>query len=131
MPWHEADDKTVTSILESSGTHFVLFYASGIPPWCADCRNAQPSLEEVFGAENAPPLNVIRVGTREQWKAPDNRWKKSEYHAGEIPLLIKLVDVCCDPPRARTVSLIIIQGKEVGRLGEQDCKSTPKLQEML
>ena len=103
MPWHEADDKTATSILESSGTHFVLFYASGNPPWCTDCRNAQQSLEEVFSADNAPPLNVIRAGTKEQWKAPDNRWRTSKYHAKEIPSLIKLVDVC-RAPRARAVS---------------------------
>lgn len=93
MPWHEVDEETAISVMGSSGTRFVLFYASGNPPWCVDCRDAQQSLEEVFGADDAPPLHIVRVGTREQWNMSDNHWKASEYHVEEIPLLIKLIDV--------------------------------------
>lgn len=93
MPWVEIDDDEALQLESKSGTHYILFFASGNPPWCPDCREAQPHLEAVFAAKDAPKLNVVRVGTRAEWKTPNNKWRSKPYHVSETPTLIKLVDV--------------------------------------
>jgi thiol-disulfide isomerase/thioredoxin len=97
MPWKETKDDQAIALYKQNGKHFVLFFASGTPPWCPDCRDAQPHLESVFKADDAPVLHVVRVGEREQWKTPSNKWRAEPYRIGEIPTLVRLEDVSTAP----------------------------------
>lgn len=77
----------------ASGTQYILFFASGTPPWCPDCRDALPVIESIFGSADAPKLQVIKVGLRDEWKTSNNKWRGEPFHVKETPSIIKLIDV--------------------------------------
>lgn len=90
MPLRDTTEPT----LLGRGDEYVVFIASGTPPWCSDCRDALPVLEKVFTNEaDDTILQVVKVGTEEEWKSPDNTWKGGPYRIEEIPCLIKYEDV--------------------------------------
>lgn len=97
---------------------FGYFYGNEDPvtnrSWCPDCVIAEPVVKEAF--KHAPEgTQVIRtaVGTRDDWKNPENEWRK-ELKLKCIPTLIKFID-----------------GKEIDRLEDLDCASPEKLSEFL
>lgn len=100
MPIQDADPDTIASqVLQphagSNGkAHYVVFFASGNPPWCPDCVRAQPALEKVFGsASGMPILHKILVGERHEWKTSENRWRKAPFQVDQTPTVIKFIDV--------------------------------------
>lgn len=63
MPLH-TDHTTPPQITEP---HFLVFFSSGSPPWCPDCVDAQPAVEEVFvhqSITNGNQAYLILVGER-------------------------------------------------------------------
>ncbi|TKY85882.1 hypothetical protein EX895_005423 [Sporisorium graminicola] len=83
---------------------YLIFFSSGTPPWCPDCVDAQPAVQEVFAAGNVDG-HIVLVGEKPEWKTPENRFRK-EYAIRCIPTITKVVD-----------------GKEVARLEDSECKS--------
>ncbi|KAM0257013.1 hypothetical protein ACHAQJ_004606 [Trichoderma viride] len=74
----------------SADVHYVVYFASGEPSWCPDCRNALPALQSVFGTESAPSAYIIRAGTREEWKGnPNNKWRQAPYNIDGLPTIRK------------------------------------------
>lgn len=90
MPLREVQEASTSAAAE---TQYVLFFASGAPSWCPDCREALPAIESVFGGEEAPLLQVVKVGLREEWKSGENRWRGEPYHVRETPCIIKFINV--------------------------------------
>ncbi|PWN32210.1 thioredoxin-like protein [Meira miltonrushii] len=114
MTWSVVDDETALKLREQKGTHLILFFASGDPPWCPDCRDVDPTIRKVFDNNSSPTLNVVKVGDRPTWKDPSNKWRSEPYRVSEIPTLIQLVD-----------------GKEKKRLLQADLESEEKLRELI
>jgi thiol-disulfide isomerase/thioredoxin len=77
---------------EASGVQYLLFFASGAPSWCPDCREALPTIEAVFQSVETP-LQVIKVGLRDEWKSAGNKWRGKPFHVKETPCIIKLINV--------------------------------------
>jgi len=77
----------------ASGIQYILFFASGSPSWCPDCRDALPVIDSIFGASDAPKLQVIKVGMREEWKSADNKWRGEPFQVKETPCIVKFIDV--------------------------------------
>jgi thioredoxin-like negative regulator of GroEL len=95
MPWHEISPSNPIALTNSisQGPAYILFFASGSPPWCSDCRDAQPILEKVFAGVDVE-VQVVRMGEKVEWKkteAEGNKWR--EFGVREIPSLVKFVDV--------------------------------------
>ncbi|KLP07677.1 Uncharacterized protein Y057_10700 [Fusarium fujikuroi] len=44
----------------STDTHYVVYFASGEPSWCPDCRDALPALNAVFGGASDPTAYIVR-----------------------------------------------------------------------
>jgi thiol-disulfide isomerase/thioredoxin len=89
MPLKEVQDP----LTDTKETQYVLFFASGTPSWCPDCREALPAIESVFGDEKAPLLQVTKVGLKDEWKSANNRWRGEPYHVNETPCIIKFINV--------------------------------------
>lgn len=89
MPLQEVESAS----LDVGGVRYILFFASGTPSWCPDCREALPAIEKVFGGQDAPLLSVIKVGMRDEWKSPKNKWRGEPFHISETPCIIKFIDV--------------------------------------
>jgi thiol-disulfide isomerase/thioredoxin len=89
MPLKEVQEASI----DADDMTYILFFASGAPPWCPDCREALPAIESVFGKEDAPLLQVIKVGLREEWKSASNRWRGEPFQVTETPCIIKFVNV--------------------------------------
>lgn len=71
--------------------HYVVYFASGEPSWCPDCRNALPALNAVFGDVSAPAAHLVMAGTREEWKGnPDNKYRKAPYNIQCLPTVVKV-----------------------------------------
>lgn len=80
----------------STDTHYVVYFASpenGQSSWCPDCRNALPPLQNVFGAETAPPAYVIQVGVRAEWKNANNKWRGQPYNINGVPTIVRVENV--------------------------------------
>ena len=72
-------------------THYVVYFASGEPSWCPDCRNALPALNAVFGDASAPTAHLVMAGTREEWKGnPNNKYRQAPYNIDCLPTVVKV-----------------------------------------
>lgn len=97
---------------EAAGVHYVVFFASGSPPWCPDCVDALAPLRAVFGDDakdtaassdataatsvSTPTAYLVRVGERHEWKGvPDNPYRLAPYHVQGVPTIIKMQGVSC------------------------------------
>lgn len=137
MPLQEVESASP----DAKGVQYILFFASGTPSWCPDCREALSAIETVFGGSDAPLLSIIKVGMKEEWKSPKNKWRGGPFHVGETPCIIKLIDVsnaCCRLCRVEQCANLSLffnafppKSKEVKRLGDQACKSTLELQKLV
>ncbi|PWN91316.1 hypothetical protein FA10DRAFT_265180 [Acaromyces ingoldii] len=107
----------VTPPTDDEGLHYVVYFASGSPPWCPDCVDALAPLRAVFGATEgaAPKAYVVRVGERHEWKGvKDNKYRLEPYNVEGVPTIVKM------------------QGtKELGRLGEEGCKDEAALRKLV
>ena len=71
--------------------HYVVYFASGEPSWCPDCRDALPALQTIFGADSAPTAYIVRVGERTEWKGnPQNKYRNEPYNIQGVPTVVKL-----------------------------------------
>lgn len=77
----------------TTDTHYVVYFASGEPSWCPDCRNALPALQSVFGGDSAPSATVILAGTREEWRNPSNKWRGAPYNINCLPTVVRVENV--------------------------------------
>lgn len=98
------------------GDEYVLFFASGSPPWCSDCRDALPALESVFTNDADDTIvQVVKVGDENEWKSPNNQWRGGPYRVTEIPCLIKFEDVSLQLFSHSLLILIILLFAAVSR----------------
>ncbi|PWZ02416.1 hypothetical protein BCV70DRAFT_198701 [Testicularia cyperi] len=87
----------------------MVYFSSGSPPWCPDCVDALPHVKAVFEDDDSLEAHLVLVGEKPEWKTPENRYRK-EFGIACIPTITKVVD-----------------GKEVGRLEDSECKDTAKI----
>lgn len=110
-----------TQIQETKGEAFFLFFGSEDPgtgvSWCPDCVIAHPVVR-AFCVKNRPDVSLLEcpVGNRTQWKS-------QEHHPyREHPqLLIQRVPTL----------VYVFNGKEEGRLVEEQCNDQECLQDLL
>ena len=87
MPLINAD----TPPTSTDDTHYVVYFASGEPSWCPDCRDALPAMNVVFGDASAPTAHIVRVGSREEWKGnAQNKYRNAPYNVDGVPTVIKV-----------------------------------------
>ena len=90
MPLVDADTPPTTNDL-----HYVVYFASGEPSWCPDCRDALPALRAVFGADSAPTASIVRVGSRDEWRGKTvNKYRKAPYNIDGVPTVVRVENVC-------------------------------------
>ncbi|KAJ4250963.1 hypothetical protein NW762_011613 [Fusarium torreyae] len=95
--------------------HYVVYIASGDPPWCPDSRAALPVLKRVFSDASAPTAHIVRVGAREEWKGkPDNKYRKAPYNIQGVPTVVKVKN-----------------GKELGRLDDKKSQNESDLRKLI
>ncbi|KAM0545978.1 hypothetical protein ACHAPJ_011090 [Fusarium lateritium] len=111
MPLVDANTPPTTT----DDIHYVVYFASGTPPWCPDSRAAHPVLKRVFGDASAPTAHIVRVGVREEWKGnPDNKYRKAPYNIQGVPTVVK-----------------VKHGKEVGRLDDKGTQNESELRKLI
>ncbi|KXJ86364.1 hypothetical protein Micbo1qcDRAFT_140279 [Microdochium bolleyi] len=98
----------------TKGTQYVVFFASGEPSWCPDCRDAVPALEAVFGSDSAPAAHLVRVGERPEWRTPDNKYRNAPWNVNCVPSVVRYED-----------------GREVARLGDQESQQESALRKLI
>ncbi|KAJ5217267.1 DUF953 domain protein [Penicillium chermesinum] len=71
---------------------FIAFVSSDDPatgqPWCPDVRAALPHIKAAFAAEETPPVGLVTVGQKPEWKDPDNLYRKT-WNVSGIPTLAR------------------------------------------
>ncbi|KAE8267595.1 hypothetical protein A4X09_0g4751 [Tilletia walkeri] len=112
MPLHTT--QLPSGISQAPSPAYLIFWASGSPSWCPDCRNAEPAVHAVFGKgpnENheGPAGYMIYVGDRPTWKDPKNHYRL-DYGVQSVPTIVRWEN-----------------GKETGRLEDDDCQDEDKL----
>ncbi|KAJ7350484.1 hypothetical protein DFH08DRAFT_111597 [Mycena albidolilacea] len=84
----QTTDRTASeSLLTQDG--YALFYASLVDgqPWCSDCRAISDKVQKAFAGPDAPPLTIIEVGLKTEWKSQDNIFRGSPWKVSGIPTL--------------------------------------------
>lgn len=80
----------------TNDTHYVVYFASGEPSWCPDCRDAIPALQAVFGSDSAPTASIVRVGSREEWRGKSkdqNKYRNAPYNIQGVPTVVRVENV--------------------------------------
>lgn len=79
----------------TTGTQYIVFFASGEPSWCPDCRDAVPALEAVFGSSDAkaPTAHLVCVGERAEWRTPANQYRNAPWNLDGVPTVIRYENV--------------------------------------
>lgn len=89
MPLIDADTPPSTT-----DTHYVVYFASGEPSWCPDCRDALPALQSVFAADSAPTAYIVRVGSKSEWRStPVNKYRDVPYCIQGVPTVVRMENV--------------------------------------
>lgn len=90
MPIIDAD----TPPSDVATTHYVIYFASGEPSWCPDCRDAVTPLKNVFGANDAPTAYIVRVGSPQEWRGKQiNKYRKAPYNIQGVPTVVRVENV--------------------------------------
>ncbi|KAF4962383.1 hypothetical protein FSARC_9549 [Fusarium sarcochroum] len=111
MPLIDANTPPTTT----DDTHYVVYFASGEPSWCPDCRDALPALNAVFGDNSAPTAHIVRVGSREEWKGNSkNKYRNAPYNIQGVPTVVK-----------------VKYGQDVGRLGDIESQNESDLRKLV
>ncbi|KAK0521799.1 hypothetical protein OC834_006527 [Tilletia horrida] len=113
MPLHTS--QLPAAIAQAPSPAYLIFWASGSPSWCPDCRNAEPAVHAVFGTgpndgTGGPSGYMIYVGDRPTWKDPNNQYR-TEYNIQSVPTIVRWEN-----------------GKETGRIEDAECQDEGKLQ---
>ncbi|KAH7157642.1 hypothetical protein B0J13DRAFT_617719 [Dactylonectria estremocensis] len=110
MPLLDADTPP-----SEAATHYVVYFASGEPSWCPDCRDAIPALKNVFGADSAPTAHIVRVGSFQEWRGPKkNKYRSAPYNIQGVPTVVRIEN-----------------GKEVARLGDIESQQESALRQLI
>ncbi|KAL7796677.1 hypothetical protein V8C37DRAFT_371124 [Trichoderma ceciliae] len=110
MPLIDADAPPSTT-----DAHYVVYFASGEPSWCPDCRNAIPALQSVFGSDSSPSAYIIRAGSREEWRGnPNNKWRNAPFNINCLPTIVRVEN-----------------GKEIARLGDVEGQEESALRKLI
>ncbi|KAH7017997.1 thioredoxin-like protein [Microdochium trichocladiopsis] len=107
-------DAAAPPALDEQGAQYVVFFASGQPSWCPDCRDALPALQAVFGGQDAPTAHLVRAGERPEWRDPKNKYRTQPW------------GITCLPTVVRYES-----GKEVARLGDVESQQESALRKLI
>jgi hypothetical protein len=95
-------------------THYVVYFASGEPSWCPDCRNALPALNAVFGDASAPSAHLVMAGSREEWKGnPNNKYRQAPYNIQCLPTVVKVKYVSFETWMIEEEALIVCRARRL------------------
>ncbi|CAD6951361.1 unnamed protein product [Tilletia caries] len=112
MPLHTT--QLPSGVAQAPSPAYLIFWASGSPSWCPDCRDAEPAIHAVFGKNpnenhDGPAGYMLYVGDRPTWKDPNNHYRL-DYGVQSVPTILRWEN-----------------GKETGRLEDDDCQDEGKL----
>ncbi|KDN50867.1 thioredoxin-like protein [Tilletiaria anomala UBC 951] len=96
MPLHTTQSTQLGQLAgPTTDPKFLVFFASGQPSWCPDCRDSLPAVQNVFGTDPSTVGKggdvdgyMIFVGDRPTWKDPENYFRKS-YGIKCVPTIVK------------------------------------------
>lgn len=82
----------------SSNPQYIVFFASGEPSWCPDCRDAVSALETVFGdasssTDDTPTAHLVQVGERPEWRTTDNKYRVAPWNVNCVPSVVRYENV--------------------------------------
>ncbi|GAA5868403.1 hypothetical protein JCM1840_006980 [Sporobolomyces johnsonii] len=66
-----------------SSPHYLIFFA----PWCPDCLATQSAIEQRVPESNS---TLVYVGERDQWKTPENPFRKAPFNISKIPTIVRV-----------------------------------------
>ncbi|OJD34262.1 thioredoxin-like protein 5 [Diplodia corticola] len=64
--------------------------------WCGDCVAAEPMVERKFGGSSSDDGDggkkcwVVWVGDKDEWRTPENVWRKAPFGITHLPTLVKV-----------------------------------------
>ncbi|GAA5930623.1 hypothetical protein JCM1841_006820 [Sporobolomyces salmonicolor] len=79
----EAVLSQIPSSTSPSAPHYLIFFA----PWCPDCLATQSAIEQRVPESNS---TLVYVGERQQWKTPDNPFRKAPFNISKIPTIVRV-----------------------------------------
>ncbi|GAA5967196.1 hypothetical protein JCM11641_000474 [Rhodosporidiobolus odoratus] len=89
----EAVLSQVPSSTSSSSPHYLVFFSSidesTGKPWCPDCEEVQGQVEKLVPEKQS---TLVFVGSRDEWKSPDNAFRSAPFNVSKIPTVIKLTE---------------------------------------
>ncbi|GAA6003107.1 uncharacterized protein JCM10292_002866 [Rhodotorula paludigena] len=75
----------------ASGPHFLVFFSSldesTGKPWCPDCSDVQASVDEIVPQDKS---TLVFVGSREEWRDPNNKFRQPPFKVDRIPTIIRV-----------------------------------------
>ncbi|GAA5868648.1 hypothetical protein JCM8547_003767 [Rhodosporidiobolus lusitaniae] len=83
----------IPSSTSPSSPHFLIFFsnpdeATG-KPWCPDCADVQEAVETIVPEKQS---TLVFVGSRQEWKTPENPFRKAPFNVNNIPTIIKVTE---------------------------------------
>ncbi|KAF8178630.1 hypothetical protein K438DRAFT_1844139 [Mycena galopus ATCC 62051] len=83
----QTTDNANESLLTQDG--YVLFFASLVDgqSWCPDCRAIADKVQKAFEGPDAPPLTIVYVGLKPEWKSQENIFRGSPWKVSGVPTL--------------------------------------------
>ncbi|GAA6037918.1 hypothetical protein JCM8097_009490 [Rhodosporidiobolus ruineniae] len=71
--------------------HYLVFFSSPDEntgkPWCPDCADVQEDVGRLVPEKQS---TLVFVGSREEWRKPDNPFRAAPYNVNKIPTIIKV-----------------------------------------
>ncbi|CEH12721.1 Uncharacterized conserved protein [Ceraceosorus bombacis] len=101
----------------SNSPLYLIFFASGSPSWCPDCRSSLPLLQSIFSSSSSSssPQAFLLTVDRQEWKDEENLHVfRSRWNVQCVPCILRLEN-----------------GKEVARLDDEGCNSEEKLRKFV
>ncbi|GAA5884565.1 hypothetical protein JCM6882_005301 [Rhodosporidiobolus microsporus] len=83
----------IPSSTSSSSPHYLIFFSSldenTGKPWCPDCADVQGEVEKLVPEKQS---TLVFVGSRNEWKTPDNPFRQAPFNVSKIPTIIKVTE---------------------------------------
>ncbi|GAA6019415.1 hypothetical protein JCM10207_001378 [Rhodosporidiobolus poonsookiae] len=81
----------VPSSASPSSPHYLVFFSSlddtTGKPWCPDCADVQGTVDKLVPEKQS---TLVFVGSRQEWKTPDNPFRAAPFNVSKIPTIIRV-----------------------------------------